>query len=72
MEPSDRDSEHLRRIEAALLELPDMDRQILLAARLDRMSVREIARETGLSRKQVEIRLGRAILLVTCRMGERP
>ncbi|GAM06282.1 RNA polymerase sigma factor [Novosphingobium sp. MBES04] len=53
--------ERLRRMEAALLELTNLDRQIFLAMRLDSMSVEEIARRTGLSQRQVVKRLGRAI-----------
>lgn len=55
------DPERLHRIEAALLELPKMDRQIFLAYRLDKMSIEEIARQTRLSRGQVERRLHRAV-----------
>lgn len=55
------DPERLRRIEAALLELPKMDRQIFLAYRLDKMSIEEIARQTRLSKGQVERRLQRAV-----------
>ena len=53
--------ERLRRIETALLELTNLDRQIFLAMRLDNMPVEEIARRTGLSQRQVVKRLGRAI-----------
>ena len=53
--------ERLRRIETALLELTNFDRQIFLAMRLDSMSVEEIARRTGLSQRRVVKRLARAI-----------
>lgn len=62
--------ERLRRIEAALLELTSLDRQIFLAMRLDSMSVEEIARRTGLSQRQVVKRLGRAIRHLGKRLDE--
>ena len=62
--------ERLRRIEAALLELSNLDRQIFLAMRLDNMSVEEIARRTGLSQRQVVKRLGRAIRHLGKRLNE--
>jgi len=67
----DFDIERLRRIEAALLELSDLDRQIFLAMRLDGLSVDEIAQRTGLSQRQVVKRLGRAIRHVGKRLRER-
>ena len=65
MEPSDRQSGRLRRIEAALQKLPRLERQIFLAARLDDMSVPEIARCTGLSERQVNRCLVRAFGFLT-------
>lgn len=70
MAPPDHDPERLRRIEAALLKLPKMDREILLAMRLDAMGVSEIARITGLSSRQVERRLGRAIRVLSRELGD--
>lgn len=64
------DPERLRRIEAALLELSNLDRQIFLAMRLDNMSVEDIARRTGLSQRQVVKRLGRAIRHLGKRLDE--
>jgi RNA polymerase sigma-70 factor (ECF subfamily) len=64
------DTERLRRIEAALRELPYLDRQIFLAMRLDRLSVADIARRTGLSHRQVVLRLGRAISHLGIRLRE--
>ncbi len=55
------DPKRLARIAAALARLPAMERQILLALRIERMDMREIARQTGLSRRQVEKRMGAAI-----------
>ncbi|MCJ2185082.1 sigma-70 region 4 domain-containing protein [Novosphingobium sp. 1949] len=66
----DFNSERLRRIEAALLELTNLDQQIFLAMRLDSMSVEEIARRTGLSQRQVVKRLGRAIRHLGKRLNE--
>ncbi len=55
------DPKRLARVEAALARLPAMERQIFLAMRLDRMDIREIARRTGLSKRQVQKRIGAAI-----------
>ncbi|TCM19051.1 RNA polymerase sigma factor (sigma-70 family) [Novosphingobium sp. PhB165] len=53
--------EGLARIEAALAELPQMQRQIFLARCVYHMEMREIARQTGLSERRVHIYMGRAI-----------
>ncbi|GAO56855.1 RNA polymerase sigma factor [Novosphingobium sp. MD-1] len=65
------DPERLHRIEAALLELSDLDRQIFLAMRLDGMSVEDIAGRTGLSQRQVVKRLGHAIRHLGKRLRDR-
>jgi RNA polymerase sigma factor (sigma-70 family) len=64
------DPETLRRLEAALLKLPQIEREIFLAVRLDHMDYREIARRTGLSVRQVEKKVGRAIRLLTRYLDE--
>jgi RNA polymerase sigma-70 factor (ECF subfamily) len=69
---SDRESERLRRIETALLKLSDLDRQIFLARRLDHMSLRDIARHTCLSQRQVERRLGRAVRILARELEDEP
>jgi RNA polymerase sigma-70 factor (ECF subfamily) len=58
------DPERLRRLEEAVLQVPRLNRQIFLAARVDDMSVAEIARRTGLSQRQVVKRLVRAIQVI--------
>lgn len=58
------DPERLRQIEEAVHQVPILDRQIFLAARVDGMSVEEIARQTRLSKKQVVKRLGNAIHII--------
>lgn len=55
------DAERLARIEAALVRLPELDRQIFLARCVYHMDSKEIARQTGLSQRQVWKRLGAAI-----------
>jgi RNA polymerase sigma-70 factor (ECF subfamily) len=55
------DPEVLARLEAALRSLPKLRREIFLAVRLDAMTYGEIARTTGLSVKQVEREVARAI-----------
>ena len=55
------DHEKLRRLEAAILKLRRIDREVFLAHRLDAMSYGEIARRTGLSLRQVERSMARAL-----------
>lgn len=53
--------DRLARIEAGLLKLKPLTRQIFLACRLDGYSYAEIARQTGLSVRGVEKQMSRAI-----------
>lgn len=55
------DPELLARIEAALCSLPRRRQAIFLAVRLDGASYAELAEQTGLSVKQVEREVARAI-----------
>lgn len=55
------DAELLRRLEEAVAAMPRKQREIFLAHRLDEMSYAEISRRTGLSVKQVERQMARAI-----------
>jgi RNA polymerase sigma-70 factor (ECF subfamily) len=55
------DADLLRRLETALANMPRIQRQIFLAHRLDGMSFAEIARRTGLSQRQVERQMARAL-----------
>jgi RNA polymerase sigma-70 factor (ECF subfamily) len=50
-----------RRLEEAVAAMPRVQREIFLAHRLDAMSYAEIARRTGLSIRQVERHMARAI-----------
>lgn len=67
---SDSNPERLYRIEAALLKLAKMDREIFLAMRLEGRGVSEIARITRLSPRQVERRLGRAYRILARELGD--
>ena len=61
--PSDSDGqEQIARIEAIMLRLPRLTREIFMAHRLDDMPYDEIARRTGLTVRQVERHMARAIL----------
>jgi RNA polymerase sigma-70 factor (ECF subfamily) len=51
----------LRRMEEAMLNMPKLQREIFMAHRLDDMSYGEIARRTGLTVRQVERHIVRAI-----------
>ena len=63
--------ELLRRLEAALLHMPRIQREIFLAVRLDDMSYDEIAGRTGLTVKQVERHFARSIYKLSKQMGGR-
>jgi RNA polymerase sigma-70 factor (ECF subfamily) len=57
--------ETLRRLEEAAMNMPNLQRQIFMAHRLDDMPYEEIARRTGLTIRQVERHMGRAIYKIT-------
>lgn len=59
------DPERLRRIEEAVMQVPRLNRSIFLAARVDGMSIDEIAQQTGLSRRQVFKRLCKALNVIS-------
>jgi RNA polymerase sigma-70 factor (ECF subfamily) len=68
----DHDPELLRRLEEAVAAMPRKQREIFLAHRLDRMSYAEIARRTGLSVRQVERQMTRAIHKLCKQMDGHP
>lgn len=55
------DPDFLRRIEEAMLNIPKLQREIFMAHRLDDMSYGEIAHRTGLTVRQVERHMARAL-----------
>jgi RNA polymerase sigma-70 factor (ECF subfamily) len=55
------DPDLLRRMEDAMRAMPKMQREIFLAHRLDDMSYGEIAERTGLTVRQVERHMAKAI-----------
>jgi RNA polymerase sigma-70 factor (ECF subfamily) len=55
------DPQLLARLEAALLSMPKLRREIFLAVRLDAMTYDQIAKITGLSIKAVERQMVRAL-----------
>lgn len=59
--PRNPDSARLERLEAALLTMPRLRREIFLAIRLDAMRYEDVARTTGLSVRAVERQMARAI-----------
>ncbi len=59
---SDRpDPELLRRMEVAIVNMPKRQREIFMAHRVHNMSYREIAERTGLTARQVERHIAKAI-----------
>ncbi|HEX8444405.1 MAG TPA: sigma factor-like helix-turn-helix DNA-binding protein [Allosphingosinicella sp.] len=57
----DHDPDLLRRMEEAMLNMPKLQREIFMAHRLDAMSYGEIAERTGLTMRQVERHMAKAI-----------
>ena len=55
------DPELIRRLEAAVSNLPRLQRDIFLAHRVHDLDYREIGRRTGLTIKQVERHMAKAI-----------
>jgi RNA polymerase sigma-70 factor (ECF subfamily) len=67
-----KDLDLLRRLEDAVASMPRKQREIFLAHRLDDMSYAEIARRTGLSVKEVERQMARAIAKLCKQMDGHP
>jgi RNA polymerase sigma-70 factor (ECF subfamily) len=66
------DADLLRRLEEAVASMPRKQREIFLAHRLDEMSYAEIARRTGLTVRQVERQMARAITKLCKQMDGHP
>jgi RNA polymerase sigma factor (sigma-70 family) len=66
------DAELLRRLEDAVGSMPRKQREIFLAHRLDGMSYAEIASRTGLTVRQVERQMSRAIYKLCKQMDGHP
>jgi RNA polymerase sigma-70 factor (ECF subfamily) len=66
------DAELLRRLEDAVASIPRKQREIFLAHRVDGMSYAEIARRSGLSVRQVERQMARAIAKLCKQMDGHP
>jgi RNA polymerase sigma-70 factor (ECF subfamily) len=58
------DAELLRRLERAMRTVPRQTREVFLAHRLDDMSYSEIAERTGLSVRDVERHMTRALIAI--------
>ena len=65
-------AEELARMEAALLTLPRLTREVFLAHRIDDLSYAEIAETTGLSVRQIERRMADALYGLHCALQGRP
>ena len=65
------DREFLRQMEQAVSNLPRLQREIFLAHRLDDLSCPEIASRTGLTLRQVERHVARALAKIVRQMDGR-
>lgn len=66
------DPDFLRRIEEAMLNIPKLQREIFMAHRVDDLPYGEIARRTGLTVRQVERHIARALYKIAKQMdGEK-
>ncbi len=61
----------LHRLEKAMLNIPKLQREIFMAHRLDDMSYVEIAERTGLTVRQVERHMARALYKLVKQMDGR-
>lgn len=66
------DPKLLKKLERAMLRLPRSTREIFLAHRLDGMSCQHIADRTGLSVRQVERHMARAIYRLSKEVYDEP
>ena len=66
------DPELLKKLERAMLKLPRSTRDIFLAHRLDDMPYQEIADRTGLTLRQVERHMARAIYRLCKELDDEP
>ena len=62
----------LKKLERAMLKLPRSTREIFLAHRLDDMSYLEIADHTGLTIRQVERHMAKALYRVCKELDDEP
>jgi RNA polymerase sigma-70 factor (ECF subfamily) len=62
----------LEKIEQAMLKLPRSTREIFLAHRLDDMSYQEISERTGLTVREVEMHMAKAIRRLCSELDEEP
>lgn len=65
------DPDLLRRIEAAMMNLPRRQREIFMAHRVHNMSYREIAERSGLTVWQVERHMAKALYKLAKQMDGR-
>jgi RNA polymerase sigma factor (sigma-70 family) len=66
------DGETRMRLERAMRKVPRATREVFLAYRLDDMSYSEIATQTGLSVRDVERHMARAIISIDRALNGRP
>jgi RNA polymerase sigma factor (sigma-70 family) len=71
MDETEIDQARLRRIERAIERLPRMQREIFIAVRFHDLGYGEIARQTGLSERQIERYLARAVCNLFCALHGR-
>ena len=70
--PEHSDPELLKKLECAMLKLPRPAREIFLAHRLDDMSYQEIADRTGLTVRQIEQHMAKAIYRLCKELDDEP
>ena len=69
--PNNVDADFKRRLEAALAAMPRSQREIFLAHRVDELSYTEIARLRGMTVRQVERQMARAMYKLVKQMEGR-
>jgi RNA polymerase sigma-70 factor (ECF subfamily) len=66
------DPDFMRRLEQVVASLPRLQRAIFFAHRVEAMSYDEIARRTGLSARQVEQQIARALYHIDRQISGKP
>ena len=63
-------SELSERLESAMLEMPEADREALQLSRIERLKYAQIAQQQGVSVRTIEVRVSRALKFLSSRLGD--
>ena len=63
-------SELSERLESAMREMPDVDREALQLSRIEKLKYAQIALQQGVSVRTIEVRVARALKFLSSRLGD--